>query len=273
MPQFSGTGISTTIVTFRKDSSYKHSKITISYGESVTEPNECYEIDRNDLRLARDNWRNTIPRFGGRANNSTQFPNKINFVELFGIKRGLATGANSFFVMEREQAKQRGVPDKALKPLLPKARFLKSLTVYAQEDGYPDVVPQLVLVDCDWKEEAIQKEHPTFFSYLQLAKQSVNGEKAITERTLVKSRKPWYSQEKREPAPFLLTYMGRNKKDLPPLYFILNKSKALALNTYLLLYPVPWLKELLKNDESLYKELLQSLNKSAESIISQQTRI
>jgi hypothetical protein len=67
--------------------------------------------------------------------------------------------------------------------------------------------------------------------------------------------------------------MGRDKKNLPPLYFILNKSKAIALNTYLLLYPRDWLRSLLEENNFLYKNILAALNKSAEKIIAQQTRI
>ena len=67
--------------------------------------------------------------------------------------------------------------------------------------------------------------------------------------------------------------MGRSKKDLPPLYFILNQSDAVALNTYLLLYPKPWLVEVIKSNEMLCKKLLCALNDSAKRIIAQQTRV
>jgi hypothetical protein len=67
--------------------------------------------------------------------------------------------------------------------------------------------------------------------------------------------------------------MGRNKKDLPPLYFIWNKSQAVALNTYILLYPKKWLNDLLNMDSQIGEMLWKSLNASAERIISQQTRV
>lgn len=214
-----------------------------------------------------------MPRFGKMNKISPISTGKIKFEDIFEIKRGLATGANSFFVMERSEAKIKCIPDIAIKPLLPKARYLKSLIINSKYDGYPDVEPQLVLIDSDLDEELIRNKYPPFYDYLQLAKLKLGVDKPIIERTLVKSRKPWYSQEKRSAAPFLLTYMGRNKKNLPPLYFLLNKSDALALNTYILLYPKCWCKNLLKTDNSLYEKILAALNKSAEHIISQQTRI
>lgn len=66
--------------------------------------------------------------------------------------------------------------------------------------------------------------------------------------------------------------MGRDKSGLPALYFVLNKSDALALNTYILLYPKQWLKELLEQDEGLYLELLNCLNDSAQ-YLSNEARI
>ena len=94
----------------------------------------------------------------------------------------------------------------------------------------------------------------------------------ISKKT-IRKRKMWYKQEEREVPTFLLTYMGRNKKDLPPLYFIWNKSNGVALNTYLLLYPKKWLVEKLDENPKLYEYLLKILNQSAALIISKRTRV
>ena len=67
--------------------------------------------------------------------------------------------------------------------------------------------------------------------------------------------------------------MGRKKEELPTLYFILNKSNAVGLNTYLFLYPKPWLKAMLEKDDSLCEKLLSALNASSKKVIEQQTRV
>jgi|GEM_PF-265252 len=272
-PQFEGRLISTTIVVFEKREQDNESKVIVSYGDSVAHPMTCSVVSKKTLYESLGNWRQVIHRLGDEQVFPPPNPDSLKFEDVFEIKRGLATGANSFFVLERSEARKIGIPEFALKPLLPKARFLSSWIIDSKEDGYPDVAPQLVLIDCDKDESIIEKNYSSFHKYLQMAKIKGADGKTIVERTLIKSRKPWYKQETREAPPYLLTYMGRNKENLPPLYFVLNKSNAVALNTYLLLYPRDWLMDLINKDHSLYEKLLFALNNSAAKLIAQQTRI
>lgn len=268
--QFDDTMISTTIVVFKKVPPVDGSKVVVTYGDSISEPQFSKTFDLGYLSKEIKNWRSIIVN---PQDNESHLSLDIRFSSLFDIKRGLATGANSFFVLERNKAKEYGIPDMALKPILPKARYLQSLVISAKDDGYPDIKPQMALIDCDLDEETIKAKYPAFYDYLQKAKQKGKDGKAIVDRTLIKAREPWYKQELRNPPLFLLTYMGRNKKNLPPLYFLLNQSDAVALNTYLLLYPKPWLLEIIGNNELLCKKLLSALNYSAQKIIAQQTRV
>ena len=269
LEQFGDAMISTCIVAFRKKKAAENGVARLSYGESVERPERTYRVTRSDLLGHMDNWRVLFDK----RDDEKKDEGKLTFGDLFEIKRGLATGANSFFVMTREQAKERCIPNFALRPILPKARYLDSQTVEEDEDGFPAVKPQLVLLDCDMEEDAIRKNYPDFYRYLQSAKKAEGNVGAIVDRTLVRGRKPWYKQEKREAAPFLMTYMGRNKKNLPPLYFIWNKTDAAALNTYILLYPKERLQAFLDGGPARYRTVLEALNRTAEAIISERTRI
>ena len=267
--QFDNTLVSTSIIVFRKRKNEEKERILISYGDSMENPISCKYVQRDTLLKNLDNWRGILNE--RESVNAVRY--RITFNDLFEIKRGVATGANSFFVMEREKAIQLQIPDIALKPLLPKARYLKSLVIEKKEDGYPDVDPQLVIIDCDLDETIIKELYPNFYDYLQLAKVKGDDGVAIVDRFLIRNRQPWYKQEKREPPVFLLTYMGRNKENCPPLYFIWNKSQAIALNTYLLLYPRQWLLDKLIENPMMYEIVLEALNKSAKEIVSTRTRI
>ncbi len=267
--QFDSTNVSTAIVVFRKGKTEREDKVQVSYGASVEHPIDSKRILREELVKNMDNWRVVLKEEASFGEHGS----KITFDDLFEIKRGVATGANDFFVMTREKAREFHIPDIALKPLIPKARYLKSLVIEEREDGYPDVEPQLVMIDCALDEERIQEMYPGFHRYLQLAKVKEENGVAVVDRFLVRNRHPWYRQERREPPVFLLTYMGRNKKNLPPLYFIWNKSQAVALNTYLLLYPRKGLKARLRENPALHEIILDALNKSAQEMMSFRARV
>lgn len=271
--QFKNVLVSTMIVVFKKESPQNTDKVIVSFGDSISYPSLPKTLTIKDLKEGIKNWRNTIVYADTNKNQDTSITDAIKFSSLFDIKRGIATGANSFFVMDREKAQHNRIPEIALKPVLPKARYLKSQIVCARDDGYPDIEQQLVLIDCDLSETEIRKKHRSFYNYLEQAKEPDKNGKAIIDRNLIKSRNPWYKQEKREPPLYLMTYMGRKKETLPSLYFILNKSKAVALNTYILLYPKQWLAELLEKDNNLCEKLLIALNYSSEKEIDQQTRV
>jgi hypothetical protein len=76
---------------------------------------------------------------------------------------------------------------------------------------------------------------------------------------LVGKRRPWYKQERRPPAPFLCTYMGRGAGAKRPFRFIWNRSDATAHNVYLMLYPKSRLQEALNNHPELAARVFEAL--------------
>ena len=100
----------------------------------------------------------------------------------------------------------------------------------------------------------LRKRYPLFLRYLQTGK-----DRGIPEGYLASRRSPWYSQEKRQPAPFLCTYMGRTGKGRNPFRFVWNQSQALAPNLYLLLYPKGPLQAALRADRKLYPVVFDAL--------------
>lgn len=267
--QFEHADISTCLIVLKKSKYVTGNEVEVSYGDSALKP----EIKKKvDVKYFKDNISNWSKLIFGQEKDYQCNDSGIKFENLFDIKRGIATGANSFFVMARSKAISLGIPEFAMKPILPKARYLKTRIVESELDGYPHIDTPLVVIDCNASEVELKKDYPKFYEYLQGAKIPDKDGKTICDRNLVRSRNPWYKQERRLPPRYLLTYMGRDKSGLPALYFVLNKSDALALNTYILLYPKQWLKELLEQDEGLYLELLNCLNDSAQ-YLSNEARI
>ena len=177
--------------------------------------------------------------------------------DLFEVRRGLATGANSFFIMTREDARNLGLPTEYLKPVLPSPRHLKTGIVTSDSDGHPMLDSQLVLLDCDLPEDDIRERFLRLHEYL--ATGIADG---VRDRYLPSNRSLWYRQEQRLPAPYLSNYMGRGSGEDKPFRFIWNQSQAVATNVYLMLYPKPPLLPLLDDPKSaaLVHQALNSLD-------------
>ena len=132
---------------------------------------------------------------------------------------------------------------------------MKTGVVVADQQGLPELDERLFLLDCDLDESTVADRSPELDLYLQEGRNL-----GVTEQYLPRHRDPWYSQEKRPPAPFLCTYMGRtHREDSSPFRFILNHSEATALNVYLMMYPKAPLARRLEKDQELKTEIWQIL--------------
>lgn len=250
-PQFESVDVLPSVVVFRNRRPSPTDEVLFSLSGSLTSPVQFDSAIVGDLPTDRA-WRFPL------GVDSELHTSKYSVGDLFKVRRGIATGANDFFILKREQTKKLKIPKEALRPILPKARTLLGDIVERASDGYPDIVPQLCLIDCDLPENKIRSQYPTFANYLELAR-----DKGLLQRNLLRSRTPWYRQEQRLPAPFLCTYMGRGRQGVPPIRFIWNKSDAIAANTYLMLYPRPLLARLLSKEPSLEGDLFALMQETA----------
>jgi methylase of polypeptide subunit release factors len=245
--QFCDALVTSAIVVFEKTAPPTVHEVCMSFGGSISNPTKSELVPLPILRDAKK-W-TAFPHNGaiGKLRSAT-------LGDYFTIKRGLATGANSFFILEREEAIRRGIPGRFLKPILPSSRYIHGSVIEADNDGYPNLDERLVVLDCDLSEETIRKRYPGFWAYLEEGKR-----RGIHQGYLASRRTPWYSQESRKPAPFLCTYMGRQGKKGSPFRFFLNRSQATAANVYLLLYPKGALKAALDMRPELFPVILSIL--------------
>ena len=176
--------------------------------------------------------------------------------DFFRVKRGLATGNNSYFILSAREIERRELPIEAFKPILPSPRHVPDDEIKSDSKGYPMLERRLFLLDPPWTEEEIRARYPKLWDYLEEGK--VEG---IADRYLCRHRTLWYTQESRPPAPFLCTYLGRSdKKSGRPFRFILNNSKATAANVYLMLYPKGPLQRVLEDRPELKRKVWKFLN-------------
>lgn len=247
--QFGDALVSSCVVTYRKASPGRRS-LAYSFGGSLDEPARREEITFDSPALGRrwDLQREYRPDVEG----------VMRLGDLFDVKRGLATGANDFFIMESDRATALGLPRKFLRPVLPSPRLIDDLVIEADADGVPLLANVGWLLDCTEAPAVLQRDFPALWRYLEEGRM-----RGVADGYICSHRQPWYSQEQRPPAPILASYMGRtSQRSDTPIRFFRNRSCAVATNVFLNLYPRPFLQRQLNAEPDridLLHQLLASI--------------
>jgi predicted RNA methylase len=253
--QFSDALVSSAIVWLQAQPPPPGHEVQFSFGGSLEHPQSCAKVTLGQLQpeakwsgipIASAAPRPAIERSAMRTAG-------ISVGALFRVTRGIATGANEYFIMTGDQAAERGIPRQCLRPILPPARRLPDDEVLADDDGAPLLTRRLWLLDCRLPDDQIRAYHPRLWRYLE------QGRAAFGGGYLCSRRAPWFLQERREPTAFLCTYMTRGGGR-----FIFNHSRAIVANTYLMLYPRERLARYIGADPARARCVWQAL-KSIES--------
>ena len=244
--QFADALVSSCIVVFRNRKPTKSDKIIFSIGGSINAPEKSRQVDREQLS-ADTKWTTLFS-----VNETTPAPQNT-LGDFFTVKRGIATGDNKFFILDKETIARYEIPQEFLRPILPSPRYIKGDRINS-ENGLPDVDQQQFLFSCNLPESILKERYPKVWEYVRLG-----YERGVQNGYICSRRNPWYSCEEREPATIVVPYMGRSGANNRLFRFILNYSKALTTNVYLLLYPKPQYARCLK-DEAVLTEVWQELN-------------
>ena len=170
-----------------------------------------------------------------------------NLQDFATAKRGLATGANDFFVLTDEEASELGIERQFLRPVLAKAHdapyfdFVKEDWVNLKENG-----KKVWLFSCDLSKEQLANTNALY--HIE------RGEKLkYNNRYITSHQRPWYRLERRAPSKIIFTYMSKGNPR-----FIYNEAKIVTLNSFHCIYPN---NSTCMNDKKV-KALLAYLNSS-----------
>jgi hypothetical protein len=249
--QFADALVSSAVVWFRKTPPPENHKVSFTFGGSLLEPRCSRDVLAEDL--AREAKWTRFPKATGTGAKEA----RAVIADFFHIRRGIATGDNAFFILDRKEIVAKNLPMELFRPILPSPRYLVENEILADADGYPLLERQLFLLDTKLPEETIKERYPALYAYLEEGKAE-----DVHERYLCRNRTPWYSQENRPSAPIVCTYLGRsNTKSGRPFRFILNNSMATVANVYLALYPKPQLAKAVSQNPSLIRSVWEVLNR------------
>ena len=275
--QFSDALVSSTVIWFENTPPPEQHEIRITFGGSLATPAESGKISSSDLATG-TGWVHHARNKPASGPDQTSEPctspavhddpipgdttsSDITLGDLFEIRRGIVTGANRFFIMTRAQIRERCLPMECFTPILPGPRHIPGKEIIEDKDGLPLIENPLFLLDIRLSRQEINDRYPHLHDWLV---QGETGEAPIAMRYLCRHRAPWYLQEQRATAPMLCVYMGRGSM---PFRFILNHSRAIATNVFLMMVPKWKESEFISGNSGFLRKLHAFLNDNSADLI------
>ncbi len=245
--QFDDALVSSCVITYKKEAPSPGVKAEFTVG-NYQSPKLTESIDVGAIP--------PLSKWNLIKSGNTQSDSGIVLSDLFHITRGIATGNNAFFILDKEAVLQNSIEKNCLIPLLPSPRYLKVSVVESDSSGAPVIEKPRFLLSISCMPDETKYKYPFAWKYLE---QGIK--KGVDQGYLCQSRKIWYFQEKRDPPLYIATYMGRSSSaDQSPIRFILNHSRGIVTNGFICLYPRLHLLRLLKENSSRKEQLLNALN-------------
>jgi adenine-specific DNA-methyltransferase len=151
-----------------------------------------------------------------------KYKNLVPFTNYAQVKRGIATGANDYFIFNKTKQKQFKIPDKYLLPCITKSHQAKT-EIFTQDHllNLLETDGNILLLNI------LDTHNENVVKYLELGLKL-----GIDQKYLTHHRKPWYKIENRPPAPFWIGVFNRQK-----IKFIKNEANILNLTAFHCIYP------------------------------------
>jgi adenine-specific DNA-methyltransferase len=260
--QFDDALVSSAVVWFQNKKPDLNHQVKFTYGGTLEYP--AHEKIVTARVLVNEKKWSRFP-----VSNEREIIDTPRLSDFFSVKRGIATGDNKYFILTRSDIESKGLPISQFKPILPSPRYLSGIEVETDDLGHPAIDPQLFVLDCKLAISEIEHLYPELYAYLQ-----VGIKTGVADRYLCKSRKLWYAQENRAESHFYCTYMGRSDKNGKKSFrFILNHSKAIVANSYLILYPNPEVAAVIAKDPEMVAIFFEALNGITEKVMIDEGRV
>lgn len=208
--------LTTSVVLLLEKNGVSAEEFTVKHYSSELELTEVRPVTWKSLASAKK-WNTYLV-----GKSSQQCDSLIPLASLAKTKRGLATGANEFFHLTDDEVLRAQISTANLLPCIGNAKDVAGL-IFRDQD-----LSQLATSGSRTKLVNFAGElSETEQAYIRHGEQQ-----GFHERFLLARRRPWYKNEKREPAPIWAASFGRDR-----VRFVWNRSSAVNLTTYHCIYP------------------------------------
>lgn len=186
----------------------------------------CYDVKNLDPSRK---W-----RLYYKTQKNKKFKDLISFNNVAQVARGIATGANDYFSYNKTKSLKYQINDEYLLPCITKSKDVQS-TFFTEADFemLKNKDARIYLFN-----GAAKPKNDNVLKYIRYGEQL-----GIDKRYLTSKRTPWYSMEKRPPAPIWVGVFNRNG-----LKFVRNEAMIRNLTTFHCIYLKPNLYSELKTD-------------------------
>ncbi len=151
---------------------------------------------------------------------------ELRLLDFAHVTRGIATGANDFFLLTKSQVAKLEIPQHYLRRAIARTRDIRGnlLTLEDLDRLEATERPTYLLSIGNEPTSALA---PKLQAYLRTGE-----ELGLHRRPLIATRTPWYRMEVRQAPPILFAYLGRRNSR-----FILNLAGVVPLTGFLCVYP------------------------------------
>jgi adenine-specific DNA-methyltransferase len=155
--------------------------------------------------------------------NSKKYKDLIPFRNAAKVVRGIATGANDYFIFNSSKAHEYKIDNNYLLPCITKSKDVTS--PFFTKENFENLIKKDAYV---YLIDACVKDTDTNISeYIKIGEK-----KGINKKYLTSKRTPWFSLENRPPSPIWVGVFNRNG-----LKFIRNEANIRNLTTFHCIYP------------------------------------
>ena len=176
----------------------------------------CESLDPTRKWLQLTGTSNHIPELNQRGTHTT-------IADYGNVVRGIATGAKPYFVLRPSQLEHLNIPHRDVHPCIPSSKTIAGPIF--QETDFDNLVSQ---------DQPVYLFTPRRPPAAPSAAYIASGvDQKIHERHLTRHRSPWYAQDRRPPAPILLSTFFRGAPKI-----VLNTTTAFHLNCFHGYYPL-----------------------------------